>query len=92
MVNDKSVPVTCLAGCRRVEEVARRRRSSQRSLWSAEVPATTPAGQICVSASVSCVCTKALKSGNPYLGLWRHAALCWNGATSRRTLALCRGE
>ncbi len=55
---------------------------------AAEEPATTPAGQICVSASVSSVRTKALKSVKPYLtGPWRHGALCWNIATSRRTLA-----
>ncbi len=62
MVNDKSVPVTCLSSCpshpaggRRVEEVARRRRSRQRSPRGAEEPATTPAGPICVCASFSYV-------------------------------------
>ncbi len=64
MVNGKSVPVTCLAGFRRVEEVARRKRSRQLSPWGAEEPATTPARPICVCASVSYVRTKALSSGN----------------------------
>ena len=48
MVNDKIIPFTCLSscssppvGCRRVEEVASRRRSHLRSPRAAEEPATT---------------------------------------------------
>ncbi len=75
MVNDKSVPVTCLsscpshpAGCRLVEEVARRRRRSrQRSPRAAEEPATTPACQICVCASVFRACVQRNCKVKPYL-------------------------